>query len=149
MAEFGIDPQNVTPEEFAGLVANADDDQIADVIHAVGTEQVLGRVFEGMKERFLADKAQGVDAVVQFVITDDGTEHPYAVQISNGSIETRPGTADSPTVTITTGVVPFAKMIGGQAEGTQLFMRGQLRAQGDLMFATRIMTFFDRPTATS
>jgi putative sterol carrier protein len=149
MADFGIDPQNVTPEEFAGLVANADDDQIAEVIHAVGTDQVLDRIFEGMKERFLADKAQGVDAVVQFVITDDGKEHPYAVKIANGSIDTQSGPADSPKVTITTGVVPFAKMIGGQAEGTQLFMRGELRAQGDLMFATRIMTFFDRPTATS
>jgi putative sterol carrier protein len=149
VADFGIDPKSVTPEEFAGLVANADDDQIADVIHAVGTDQVLDRVFEGMKERFLPDKAQGVDATVQFVITDNGEEHPYAVKISNGAIETNSGTADAPKVTITTGVVPFAKMIGGQAEGTQLFMRGQLRAQGDLMFATRIMTFFDRPTASS
>lgn len=149
MADFGIDPENVTPEEFAGLVANADDDQIADVIHAVGTDKVLERIFSGMEERFLADKAQGVDATVQFVITDEGKEHPYAVKIANGSIDATSGTADSPKVTITTGVVPFAKMIGGQAEGTQLFMRGQLRAQGDLMFATRIMTFFDRPTASS
>ena len=149
MADFGLDPKNVTPEEFAGLVANAEDDQIADVIHAGGTDQVLDRIFEGMQVRFLPDKAQGVEAVVQFVITDDGTEHPYAVEIADGSLQSRAGTADSPKVTITTGVVPFAKMIGGQAEGTQLFMRGQLRASGDLMFATRIMTFFDRPTATS
>src|SRR5688572_7491475 len=110
MAEFGLDPKNVTPEEFAGLVANADDDQIADVIHAVGTDQVLDRIFEGMQERFLPEKAQGVDAVVQFVITDDGTDHPYAVEIADGSLQSRSGTADSPKVTITTGVVPFAKM---------------------------------------
>lgn len=149
MADMGIDPTKVTPEEFAQLVSNAEDEQIADVIHAVGTDQVLNRVFDGMQERFLPDKAQGVNETVQFVITDEGSEHPYAVEIANGSCAARAGTADSPKVTITTGLVPFAKMIAGQAEGTQLFMRGQLRAQGDLMFATRIMTFFDRPTASS
>lgn len=149
MADMGIDPSNVTPEEFATLVANAEDEQIADVIHAVGTKDVMDRVFEGMQERFLPEKAQGVDAKVQFVITDEGQEYPYGVEFANGTCKTAPGTVDSPKVTLTVGAVPFAKMIGGQAEGTQLFMRGQLRAQGDLMFATRLMTFFDRPVASS
>ena len=149
MADQGFDPSNVTPEEFAGLVANADDDQIEEVIHAVGTKDVLDRIFEGMQERFLPEKAQDVNEKAQFVITDQGKEYPYAVEFADGACRTQEGQADSPKVTITTGVVPFAKMIGGQAEGTQLFMRGQLRAQGDLMFATRLMTFFDRPTASS
>jgi putative sterol carrier protein len=149
VADQGFDPSSVTPEEFASLVANADDDQIADVVHAVGTKEVLDRIFEGMEERFLPEKAQGVDAKVQFVVTDEGEEYPYGVEFSNGTCKTQAGPVDSPKVTITTGVVPFAKMIGGQAEGTQLFMRGQLRAQGDLMFATRLMTFFDRPVASS
>ena len=149
MADLGFDPSNVSPEDFAALVANAEDEQIADVVHAVGTKDVLDRIFEGMEERFLPEKAQGVDAKVQFVITDEGTEYPYGVEFANGTCKTEAGTIDAPKVTITVGVVPFAKMIGGQAEGTQLFMRGQLRAQGDLMFATRLMTFFDRPTATS
>jgi putative sterol carrier protein len=149
VADQGFDPSNVTPEEFAGLVANADDDQIADVIHAVGTKEVLDRIFEGMEERFLPEKAQGVDAKVQFVITDNGQEFPYGVEFSGTSCKAQAGQVDSPKVTITTAVVPFAKMIGGQSEGTQLFMRGQLRAQGDLMFATRLMTFFDRPVASS
>jgi putative sterol carrier protein len=149
VADQGFDPSSVTPEEFAGLVANAEDEQIADVIHAVGTKEVLDRIFQGMQERFLPEKAQGVDAKVQFVITDEGREYPYGVEFANGTCKAEAGQIDSPKVTITTSVVPFAKMIGGQAEGTQLFMRGQLRAQGDLMFATRLMTFFDRPVATS
>jgi putative sterol carrier protein len=149
MADQGFDPSSVSPEEFAGLVANAEDEQIADVIHAVGTKEVLDRVFEGMQERFLPEKAEGVDAKVQFVITDQGTEYPYGVEFANGVCKAGAGSIDSPKVTITTAVVPFAKMIGGQAEGTQLFMRGQLRASGDLMFATRLMTFFDRPVASS
>jgi len=75
MSDPLIDPAQVTPEQFAGLVAAADDEQIAQVVRAAGTEAVLDRIFEGMEQRFLPDKAKGVDAIVQFVIADEGTEH--------------------------------------------------------------------------
>ena len=145
MADQEMDITEVTPEEFATLVAQATEEQIAEVIHAVGTKKVLDRVFQGMEDRFLPEKADGVDAVVQFTITDEGTEFPYTIEISNGSCKVSEGAATDPKVTITTDVVSFANMIAGQAEGTQLFMTGKLRAAGDLMFATRMMTFFDRP----
>lgn len=150
MADIGgIDPTKVSPEEFATLVGNADDDQIADVIHAVGTRQVLDRIFDGMQERFRPDKAQGVEARIQFVITDDGNEHPYGVEITQGSCRAAAGEVDDAKVMITTDVVSFSKMVAGEAEGTQLFMRGKLRAKGDLMFAARMMSFFERPTRSS
>jgi putative sterol carrier protein len=147
MASNELNIAEVTPEEFAALVAQASDDQIADVIHSVGTKEVLDRVFQGMGERFLPEKAEGIEATAQFTITDQGAEFPYTIKIADGSCTVSEGPADSPKVTITTDVVSFANMIAGQAEGTQLFMTGKLRAAGDLMFATRMMTFFDRPKA--
>lgn len=148
MSDPVIDPVKVTPEEFAGLIANADDQQIAATVRATGTESVLDRIFEGMKERFQADKAQGVDAVVQFVVNDEGAEHAYAVKISNGACEITKGHADSPKVTIATDIVSFSKLVAGQAQGPQLFMSGKLKVSGDLMFSARIMNFFDRPKAS-
>jgi putative sterol carrier protein len=145
MSDPTIDPARVTPEEFAGLVANADDDQIAQVVRETGTEAVLDRIFEGMEQRFLPDKAQGVDVVVQFVVTDEGAEHAYAVKISNGTCVVDKGRADAPKVTISTDIVSFSKLVAGQAQGPQLFMAGKLKVSGDLMFSARIMTFFDRP----
>jgi putative sterol carrier protein len=149
MANQDMDITQVTPEEFAALVAGASDQQIAEVIHSVGTKQVLDRVFNGMGERFLPEKAEGVNATVQFTITDEGAEYPYSIAIADGKAAVSEGPADSPKVNITTDVVSFANMIAGQAEGTQLFMTGKLRAAGDLMFATRLMTFFDRPKPQS
>jgi putative sterol carrier protein len=143
-----LDPAQVTPEEFAGLVANANDEQIAEVVRATGTETVLDRIFEGMKERFQPDKAQGVDAVIQFVVTDDSDEHAYAVKISNGTCEIDKGRADSPKVTLTTDIVSFSKLVAGQVQGPQLFMSGKLKVSGDLMFSARIMNFFDQPQAS-
>lgn len=148
MAETqGIDPTSVTPEEFAQLVANADDDQIVEAFRAVGTEQVLDRVFESMGERFVPEKAQGVDAQIQWVVTDDGTEHTYLTTINDGECTVSKDKAEQPKVALRTDIVSFAKLITGQAQGPQLFMSGKLKVSGDIMFSQRITGFFATPQA--
>ena len=141
------DVTQVTPEQFAELVGQATDEEIAQVVRAVGVDATLDRIFQGFEERFRPEKAQGVSAVVQFVITDDGSEHAHRVSIDNGTCSAEPGRTDNAKTTLTTDVVSFCKLIAGKEDGTQLFMAGKLRVGGDLMFATRIMTFFDRPGA--
>jgi putative sterol carrier protein len=149
MAEIaGVDPSKVSPEEFATLVANTDDAQLSEILHAVGTEQVLDRIFEGMKERFRPDKAAGVDATIGFVVTDDDAEYPYAVKIANGTCEVDKRDPEGAKVTIKTDALSFAKLVTGQADGPKLFMQGKLKLSGDLMFSMRIMSFFDRPRAS-
>jgi putative sterol carrier protein len=147
MAEQETGLGEVTPEQFAQLIAQANDEEIVETIHAVGTEQTLDRVFKGFEERFRPDKAQGVSEDIQFVVTDGGEEHPYSVAIKDGSCTATRGRADDPKTTLTTDLVSFCKLIAGQAEGVQLFMTGKLKISGDLMFAQRIMSFFDRPEA--
>jgi putative sterol carrier protein len=50
-------------------------------------------------------------------------------------------------VKLTADLVPFVKLVTGEAQGPALFMSGKLKVSGDLMFSTRIMTFFDQPKA--
>ena len=45
----GIDPSQIGPQEFAQLVKTASDDQIETVIHGVGTEATLTRIFKGFE----------------------------------------------------------------------------------------------------
>jgi hypothetical protein len=40
-----------------------------------------------------------------------------------------------------------ADILFEEAQGPQLFMAGKLKVSGDLMFSTRIMSFFDQPKA--
>lgn len=143
----GIDPTSVTPEEFAQLVASADDDQIVDAFHAVGTGEVLDRIFKGMQERFVPAKAEGVDAGIQWNVTDDGTEHSYVISIRDGACTIAKGSSENPKVALTTDVVSFSKLITGQAQGPQLFMSGKLKVTGDIMFSQRITGFFATPQA--
>lgn len=137
----------VTPEQFALFVSQASDDDIAATMRAAGTERVLDRIFAGMKERFVAEKAQDVDAQIQWVITDEGNEHGFVTTIRDRRCEVEKQRIDRPTVALTTDLVSFAKLITGRAQGPQLFMAGKLKVAGDLMFSQRITSFFETPKA--
>lgn len=147
--QFAIDPNEISAEEFAGLVANSPDEQVETLIRATGTKKVLDRIFHVMQERFLPDKAHGVDLKIQFFVKDQDEEFAYAVTIENDRCAITAGAAEDPRVTLTAGLVPFIKLVSGQADGVQLFFKGALKVSGDIMFAQRIMSFFDRPKAQS
>lgn len=140
-----IDLSEITPEEFAQLVAAAEDDQLIEAIREVGTEQVLDRVFQGMEERFLPERAEGVTADIQFVVEDAGEQHPYLVRVDQGSCGIEGTRADDPRVTLTTDLLHFLKLTSGQAGGPSLFMSGKLKISGELMFAARVTNFFEVP----
>ena len=146
-AQREINPDQITPEQFAELVSGASDEDITKVVREAGTADVLDRIFEGMEQRFLPEKAKDVDADIAFEVNDDGETHDYLVTVRDATCKAGRGTADSPKVTLTIALVPFMKLITGEAQGPQLFMAGKLKVAGDLMFSTRIMTFFDRPKA--
>lgn len=125
------------------MIGAASDEQVTEAVHAVGTEAALNRVFEGMRDRFAPEKAKGVDATIQFVIRDEGTEHAYLVSIEDGTCSVDRTRAEEPKVTLTADLVPFLQLVAGKVGGPQLFMTGSLKVSGDLFFATRIMGFFD------
>ena len=128
-------------------MAGATDEQILEVIRGAGTKQVLDRIFEGMEERFVSQRAEGVDAVVVFAVTDQGEEYPYTVTIRDGTCAAAAGDASDPKVRITTDLLSFTKLTAGQVQGPALFMSGKLKLTGDLMFGARVSGFFDTPKA--
>jgi putative sterol carrier protein len=142
-----IDLSEITPEQFVQLVRAAEDDQLVDAVRQVGTEPVLDRVFEGMAERFRPDRAEGVNADVQFVVEDDGEQHPYLVRVAEGSCSIERGRGDDPRVTLTTDLLNFLKLTSGEAAGPSLFMSGRLKISGELMFAAQVTRFFEIPDA--
>jgi putative sterol carrier protein len=129
-------------EQELAQLAEGSDDEVAEKIHAAGTQEVLDGVFEGMPARFQPEKASGVDAQAQWLISDSGEEHPYAVTVADGTCTTERARVESPRVTFLTDVVSFARLMTGKAQGPQLYMAGKLKIQGDLMLAQRMATFF-------
>ena len=145
MSTQGFDPATITPEDFSRLVGSMSDQQLGDAIHGIGTGRVLDRVFEQFGARFRPEHAAGVDAESQFLIRDGSDEHPYLVAIRGGRCEVRPARGKDPRVTLVAELLPFVQLVTGHAEGANLFMTGKLRVAGDLVFALRLLSFFDRP----
>lgn len=102
----------------------------------------LDEIFQDMEKSFQPDRASGVDARIQWLVKDGEEEKPYAVTIKDGALSWEHGTADSPTVTLSTDRDSFVALMTGKAQGASLYMAGKLRIQGDLMLAQRMSQFF-------
>lgn len=137
--------QQLTADEFAALVWAASDEQIEEGIRAAGTERVLNRIFDEMQRAFLPQRAPGVPAEIQWVVTDQGQEHPYRMAIAGGTCSTAPGRTERSKATLTMDTVAFAKLVTGRREGVQLWMLKKLQVKGDVMLAVRLNGYFQRP----
>lgn len=140
MAEIDLD--GIPEEQIAEALKGATDEQVQEGFRAVGVKEALDRTFNTMQEHFLPDKAEGVSADVQWVVTDQSEEFPYTASIADGKCTITAGKAASPRVSLTMDLVTFVRLIMGQAQGPQLFMTGKLKVAGDLMFAQRVSGFF-------
>ncbi len=132
----------MTPEMFMNFVKTASEKDIKDQVHAAGVEQVLDGMFQAMQEHFLPEKARGVDAVIQYVVADEGREYAYTLAIKEGECTLKKEKAGNAKVTLSMDLVSFLKLMVGAADGTTLFMSGKLGVSGDLFFSQRIASFF-------
>jgi putative sterol carrier protein len=132
----------MTPEMFINFVKTASDQDIMAQVLAAGVDQVLDGMFQTMQEHFLPDKAQGVDAVIQYMVTDEGREYGYTLSIKDGKCALKKEKVGNAKVTLTMDLVSFLKLMCGAADGMTLYMSGKLGVGGDLFFSQRIAGFF-------
>jgi hypothetical protein len=60
----------IDADDFARLIAEASDEQIAEIVDGPTRKQVLDQIFRRMADHVDAEQARGVDAVVHFKILD-------------------------------------------------------------------------------
>jgi len=139
------DQQQVDPAQLAELVKGLSDEELQKQVSDLGEDEVLKNIFVGMQDAFRPEKAQGVNSTIQYDIDTSTATKQWTVTIENGTCVTSEGPAADPRLTLKIGLVDFIRLILGQADGTQLFMSGKLKLQGDMMFAMQMQGFFDRP----
>ena len=139
---------NIDPAEFAKLVKNTPDAQLAGLLEGEHRTAILDGIFARMPESFRADKAGSTNATIQWTITG-GTKgsDTYEVRIADGKCETGQPTTDAPRLAVTVAPVDFVKVISGNANPVMMFMSGKLKAKGDLGLAANIAKLFDLPKA--
>ncbi|MBM6551785.1 SCP2 sterol-binding domain-containing protein [Marinomonas ostreistagni] len=99
-------------------------------------------IFETMVARFDATAAGDISAIFQFEI-DDASAH-YIV-IDEGACELGEGEHDDPTVTLGMDSDTLKEVMSGEVDGMQAFMQGKIRADGDMMLATKLTQIFPTP----
>lgn len=140
------------PEQFAGLIATASDEQLSEVIHGPLRKQVLDEIFGRMADHVEPAQVGNLDAVVHFKILDPpkeqggGGDH-YEVIFADGACRATDSPEREPGVTIKVGGVHFLKLAANKASGPVLFMTGKLKLEGDVMLASRLTSFFRIPSA--
>jgi putative sterol carrier protein len=94
-----------------------------------------------MPGAFVPEKAQGLEAVLQFKFTGAEPGDWYA-QIKEGKVDVQQGVHPSPKMTLTADSDDYIKLFTGQLDPMQAFMAGKLKLSGDLNLAMKMMQFF-------
>lgn len=99
----------------------------------------INAIIEGLKGKFNAGAAAGMDDVFQFSIEDGDN---YYVVIRDGQCEIAQGDHDDPSVTLIMNKDTLKGVLTGEEDGMQAFMAGKLRAEGNMMLATKLSALF-------
>jgi putative sterol carrier protein len=137
--------EQVGAADLGNLVGEKSDEELTQLIKDLEGENSITKViFDRMPERFLADKAAGRTAVIQYDITlPEGTES-WQVNIADGQCTTSKGADKEATVTLVTSGPDFLRLISGKLNGVQAFMSGKLKIKGDMMMAQTMQGWFDQ-----
>ncbi len=105
----------------------------------MATSQELNQLFNAMVENFDPQKAEGVDAVIQFDLSGDNGGL-YWLKLANGTAETGQGQADNPSMTLKASAEDWVAVTKGELNPMQAFMSGKLKVQGDMSLALKLQS---------
>jgi putative sterol carrier protein len=107
------------------------------------TKEQISSIFPQMTQRFIAEKAEGVNAIVQFDLSGDNGGQ-YWLRIAEGQIEHGEGTADNPKLTIKAAADDYYNVATGAMNPMQAYMGGKLKITGDMGLAMKFMNMFQQ-----
>ena len=134
--------QASSPEELAALIEGRSDEEINAGLKSGGVDTALDRVFAGMVEAFLPDKAGGQSAVIQYDVTTPEGPRSYQLKVADGKCELLKGSPESARVTLALSGPDFLRLVTGKLNGQTAFFQGKLKLSGDMMFAQTMQSWF-------
>ncbi len=101
----------------------------------------IADLFSQMPGAFLPEKAQGLNAVIQFNFSGAEAGN-WNVEIKNSTIKVEKGIHAAPSLTISADSADCLKLFNKEIDPMQAFLRGKLKVQGDMWLAMKMMQFF-------
>lgn len=107
----------------------------------MSTNLSLAKVVQNLPEKFNPSYAEKLNAIFQFKISDASA---FFIDVQETFCESHYGEHPDPNVTLIMDEATLIRVINGEQDGMNAFMKGQLRAEGDVMLATRLGKLFSR-----
>ncbi len=102
------------------------------------TPEVL---FSRMPKAFQPEKAQGVDAVIQFDLSGPQGGQ-WVATIKDGTCAVEKGTVENPKLTLMADALDYVGIFTGKVNPMAAFGEGKIKLKGDLGLAMKLMNFF-------
>jgi putative sterol carrier protein len=129
-------------DELAAMIEGKSDDEINAGVAELGTEKVLGQIFDYMAGRFQPERAGNQSAVIGWDITSPEGTHSYQFNVADGACTVVQGNPEPARVTLGMALPDFLRFLTGKLDGMQAFMTGKLKLTGDMMFAQSMQAWF-------
>jgi putative sterol carrier protein len=98
------------------------------------------KLMERMPGAFLPEKAEGVDAQIQFHLGESGGD--WVVTIREGTCTAERGQTDDPSLTITSEAQDYIDIVTGKLNPMTALANQQVKYKGDLNLAMKMMQMF-------
>lgn len=107
----------------------------------MNTNITLDKIVHKLPEKFNPEQSAGLKAIYQFKIADVAS---FYLTIADNHCESCYGDHSDPDITLLMDESTLIRVIDGEQDGMSAFMKGQLRAEGNVMLATRLGKLFSR-----
>jgi long-chain acyl-CoA synthetase len=97
----------------------------------------VAHFFEGMPERFIPEKAQGVDATVSYNITGKGGGK-WTITIKDSRMTLSEEVLREPTAYVVAKDRDYHDIMTGKLDGITAVMTGKMKIEGDVMFMAKL-----------
>lgn len=101
----------------------------------------VAEIMQRLPDKFQPHQAEGLEATFQIRIEEGEC---FQIQVADSRCLVEPGEHPDPDVTLIMTAATFSDIIGGRLGGTSAFLGGTLRAEGNVMLATRLSDLFRR-----
>ncbi len=101
----------------------------------------VAKVIAKLPSRFQPDAAEGMNSTFQFMLEDD---EDFFISIKDQQCITDTGEHPDPSVTLITDAETFIQVVTGEQDGMSAFLKGQLRAEGNIILATQLGKLFKK-----
>lgn len=101
----------------------------------------IEQIIDKLPSRFQPSQAIDLDVIYQFDLSD---AFMFYIAINDSQCQIHKGEHDDPNITLIMEQATFIALMSGEIDGMSAFMKGQLKAHGNVLLATSLGKLFKK-----